>query len=151
MQRKMHFIGAALGALLLSTSPVLASSNEGRARAAIAAADAKIEAAGQVGAAGEAPRLTAEAQAALRTAREELARGHERKAFDAANHAAQLADTALGAAQRSRAESESAARTEAERSAAAAQEQAAAATARAEAAEQAARRSWSSRSRRRPR
>jgi hypothetical protein len=137
MQSPTHFaLGAALAALL-AAGPAIAGKGD-RARAAIAEASGKIDAANKIGASGDAPRLQAEAAASLRAAREDLARGHKEQAFDEANHASELADTAIGQAQRNRSEAEAAGRAHAENAAAAARQQAAAANARADSAEQAA-------------
>jgi hypothetical protein len=148
--------GAGMTALLLvSTSPAFAQSKTDRARMAITEAHAKVDAAVKVGAVGEAPRLVAQAQAALRTAEEDLHRSHEYNAIEDAHHASQLADQALGYAEQAKREdavanrdraaaAEQAAAAEharsasAEAAASAAQESAADANARADAAQQAA-------------
>lgn len=148
--------GAGISALLIvSVSPAFAQSKTDRARMAITEAHAKVDAAVKVGAVGEAPRLVAQAQAALRTAEEDLARSHELSAIEDAHHASQLADEALGLAEQGKredavaarertAEAEQAAANErarsasAESAASAAQESAANANARADAAQQAA-------------
>jgi hypothetical protein len=124
---------AAASALMLATGPALAGDEE-RARAAIAEAQGKIDAAGRVKAGEVTPDAIAHAQASLRLAREELKSGHEQNAIRAAVEAQQFADTAIGRAQqRTDATVEAQAAT-----VASAQEQAAAANARAAAAEQAA-------------
>jgi hypothetical protein len=131
--------GTAICALLaLSATAASAEGKKDRAREAIAAASAKIDAANKVGASGEVPRLQAEAQAALRTAREDLARGHKEEAIGEANHASQLADTAIGLAERNHEDAARAQRDHAEAAAASAQRDAAAANARADSAEHAA-------------
>jgi len=101
---------AALSTAMLTASPVLAAGKADRARAAIAEAKGKVDAAEQVGAGGEAPRLKAQAAAMLRQAQQDLASGHKEQAFDDANRASQLADTAIGAAQRAKVEAERAQR-----------------------------------------
>lgn len=132
------FRTAALSALLLVTTPALAEGKADRARAAIAEATGKIDAANKLGANGEVPRLQAEAQAALRAARENLARGHKEEAIAAANHASTTAELAIGEAQKNRMNAERAQRANTEATAAAAQQDAAMANARADAAQQSA-------------
>jgi hypothetical protein len=129
---------AALSSALLFSSPALAAGKADRARAAIAEATGKVDAAAKIGTAGDAPRLNAEAAAMLRQAKQNLASGHKEEAFDDANRASQLADTAIGVSQRTRTEAEQAQRANAEASAAVAQQDAAAANARADAAQRAA-------------
>jgi len=90
------------GAALIVAPPALGQGKKDRAREAVAAAQAKVDAAGKVGAAGEVPRLLAQAQAALRTAQEDLAGDHKEQAIADANHASMLADQALGEAQRAK-------------------------------------------------
>jgi hypothetical protein len=90
------------GVALFAASPALGQGKKDRAREAVAAAQAKVDAAGKVGAAGEVPRLLAQAQAALRTAQEDLAGDHKEQAIADANHASMLADQALGEAQRAK-------------------------------------------------
>src|SRR4051812_24819801 len=97
--------GAGMTALLIvSISPAFAQSKTDRARMAITEAHAKVDAAVKVGAVGEAPRLVAQAQAALRTAEEDLARSHEYDAIEDAHHASALADQALGLAEQGKRE-----------------------------------------------
>lgn len=86
--------------LLMMATPALAEGKADRARAAIAEATGKTDAASKLGASGEVPRLQAEAQAALRTAREDLASGRKDEAIAGANHASQLADLAIGQSQK---------------------------------------------------
>jgi hypothetical protein len=90
------------GAALIAAPPALGQGKKDRAREAVAAAQAKVDAAGKVGAAGEVPRLLARAQAALRTAQEDLARDKKTDAIADANQASMLADQALGEAQRAK-------------------------------------------------
>ena len=127
----------ALSTALLVSSPALAAGKADRARAAIAEATGKVDAAAKVGTAGDAPRLSAEAAAMLRQAKQDLASGHKEQAFDDANRASQLADTAIGVSQRARTDAEQAQRVNAQASAAVAQQDAAVANARADAAEKA--------------
>ena len=131
----MFMRGAALSALLMvSATPALALSKTNLARTAIAEAEGKIAAANRAGVAGEAPHMTAQAEALLRDARAGLARGHKDRAIAEAHRASELADTAIGEAQRARADADTAQRVNAESAAAAAREDAAAANARADAA-----------------
>lgn len=129
---------AAVVLLMMLGSPALAESQSDRARAAIAAARAKVDIAAKLNAAGETPRLQAEAAAALRTAEEKLASGREREAIEAANRAQTTADTAIGVAERNRTDTAAAQQAEAQAAASSAQQQAADANARAATAEQAA-------------
>jgi len=120
-------------ALLVAVTPALAGDEE-RARAAIAEAQGKIDAANRVKAGDVTPDGLAHAQASLRLAQEELKSGHEQKAIKAALESQQFADTAIGRTQqRNNAAVNAQAATAAD-----AQQQAAAANARADAAEQAA-------------
>lgn len=137
---RTNLIAASLGAtaLIFAASPTLAQGKADRARSAIAEAHGKIDAANKVGVAGDAPRMQAEAQAALRTAEEELARGQKEAAITDAHRASQLADTALGEAQRNRNMQANAQQAEAQAATAEAQQQAHAANERADAAQQAA-------------
>ncbi len=130
--------GICVSALVLLSATSAFAGKSDRAREAIAQAQAKVESANKVGATGEVPRIQAEAEAALRTAREELARGHKGDALTAANRASALADTALGMTEKNRAEDQNAQRSSAEAAAANAQQDAASANARADAAQQAA-------------
>ncbi|WP_229726736.1 hypothetical protein [Sphingomonas alpina] len=118
--------------LLSSATPAFARGKTDRAHEAIAAAKAKVDAANKLGASGEVPRLQAQAQAALRSAEEDLAAKRKDQAIAEANRASELADTAIGISERNRNEA-----VNAERAAAAdAQQEAAAANARAQAAQQ---------------
>ncbi|WP_267381910.1 MULTISPECIES: hypothetical protein [unclassified Sphingomonas] len=131
-------LASALGFLAITAAPALAEGKADRARAAIAEASGKLDASAKVGTGGDAPRLQAQAQAALRTAQESLASGHKEDAIAQANHASELADMALNEAQRNRTMAERAQRTQANSVAVSAQADAAAANARADQAEQAA-------------
>lgn len=117
--------------LALVATPALAG-KEDRAKRAIAEAQGKIDAAEKAGTTGEAPGLVADANAALRAAREDLASDHNTAAIQAAIRASALADRAIGVANRNRAEAEAAARADAAARTAAAQEQASAAAAAAQ-------------------
>jgi hypothetical protein len=119
-----------------------AASAEGKtdqARKAIAAAQAKIDAANIVGAAGDAPRLHAEAVRILHIAQDELNHHAKDEAIRDATRASELADQALAASQRERTSEQQAATSAAQAQAAeanarAADAQAAAAAAQADAA-----------------
>lgn len=87
--------------LALSATPAFSQDREDRARVAIGEARAKIDAANKIGAAGEVPRMVAEASAALRDAEEQFKRDHNSNAIAAAHRASELADVALGEAQKS--------------------------------------------------
>jgi len=120
-------------ALALAATPAIAGDEE-RARAAIAEAQGKIEAANHLDADKIVPGEIAQAVASLRLAQEELKGGHEQKAIRAALEAQAFADTALGHAQQRQAAAANAQNA----TITAAQQQAADANARADAAEQAA-------------
>ncbi|MFN2474140.1 MAG: hypothetical protein ABR588_09530 [Sphingomicrobium sp.] len=129
---------AASSALALSTA-AFAEGKTDQARKAIAAAQARIEASNIVGAAGDAPRLHAQAVATLHLAEDELAHHAKEAAIHDATHASELADMALAASQRERNNQQQATTAEAEHQAAnanarAADAQAAAAAAQADAA-----------------
>jgi hypothetical protein len=96
--RIARVLGAA-SLLALASTPVLAEGKHDRAEQAIAAAHAKIDAANRVGAGMNSPHLAATAEAALRTAEEDLSAGHKENAIRDAIRAQQLADTALNQAQ----------------------------------------------------
>lgn len=140
MSHRLHFaLGLVASAALVLPSPSFAETKTSQARRAIAAAQAKIDASNIVGASGDAPRLHAQAVAALHVAQDELAHSAKDEAIRDANHAAELADMALTASQRGRSEAQSAATAQAQHDAAqanarAADAQAAAAKAQADAA-----------------
>ena len=136
--KNILFTGAALAAMITVSPAAMAQGKADRARIAISAAEAKIEAANKVGASGQVPRLQAEAQAALRTAKEDLASGRKDAAIAEANHASELADTAIGESHRTEVDTARADSANAQDAAVVAQQEAAAANARAAAAEQAA-------------
>jgi len=85
----------AASALALITTPAYAG-KEDRARAAIAAAEAKIQTAETMGARTELPTDAANARAALASAREYLAADRNAESIDAAIRAQSLADAAIG-------------------------------------------------------
>jgi hypothetical protein len=132
-------IGLIASVALIWPTASFADGKTSQARRAIAAAQAKIDASNIVGASGDAPRLHAQAVAALHVAQDELAHSAKDEAIRDANHAAELADMALTASQRQRNEAQSAATAQAQHDAAeanarAADAQAAAAKAQADAA-----------------
>ena len=128
---------AASTALTLSTA-AFAEGKTDLARKAIAAAQAKIEAINIVGAAGDAPRLHAQAVATLHLAEDELRHHAKEAAIHDAIHASELADMALAASQRQRNDAQQATTAEAQRQAAEANARAAAAQSDAAAAQAAA-------------
>ncbi len=136
-----HHLAAGIAAAALLALPAAASA-EGKtdqARKAIAAAQAKIDAVNIVGAAGDAPRLHAEAVRALHIAQDELNHHAKLDAVRDATRASELADQALAASQRARTNEQHSATDTAQAQAAAANErageaQAAAARAQADAA-----------------
>lgn len=132
--------GACVSALvLMSAAPALAEGKGDRAQLAIAQAQAKIDTADTVGAAGDVPGIVAHAKATLATAQEEAKSGHKERAISDANSAAGLADTAIGEAQKSKDAAAAAQTSDAQAVAASAQQDAAAANARADAAQASAR------------
>ena len=82
----------AASALALTVSSPAYAGKEDRARAAIAAAEAKINTAETMGAATELPEQTAQARAALAKARENLAADRNAESIDAAIEASTLAE-----------------------------------------------------------
>ena len=99
-----HILAAGIAAAALLALPTAASA-EGKtdqARKAIAAAQAKIDAVNIVGAAGDAPRLHAEAVRQLHIAQDELNHHAKLEAVRDATRASELADQALVASQRAR-------------------------------------------------
>ena len=137
----MRFISATLlsgAAMVAAISPAYAGDKHERATAAIAAAQAKIDAGNKVGASGEVPQLQAQAEASLRTAKEDLAKGDKAQAIIDANHAAELADRAMGEAQKAQSMKAEVQTQQATVAASVAQQDAANANARAAASQQAA-------------
>lgn len=116
--------GIAVATCLALPTAAFAEGKTDLARKAIAAAQAKVDAANIVGASGDAPRLHAEAVSAIRMAQDELNRHDKDAAIRDANRASGLADQALIASQRQRTDDQRA-------GTAAAQSQADAANARA--------------------
>lgn len=92
----------AAAALLALPAAAFAEGKQDRAQKAIAAAQAKIDAVNIVGAAGDAPRLHAEALRTLHIAQDELSHHAKSEAMRDATHASELADQALAASQRAR-------------------------------------------------
>ncbi|MDE1915464.1 MAG: hypothetical protein KGJ57_08495 [Sphingomonadales bacterium] len=93
----------ALGATALAlslTTPAMAEGKADRAREAIAAAEAKIQAADTAGAGTLLVSEQAHAREELATAKEALASGHKDDAIADANHASMMAEANLGEAQR---------------------------------------------------
>jgi hypothetical protein len=144
-RRKTVFVALlASSAMALAVTPAHADKRD-RAHEAIAAAEAKIHTAETIGGATAAPSATAEARAALATAKENLASGHKSTSIEAAIRASALADTVIGEAQRNKDDTVAAAQdaqrqgvSTAQQQAATAQDQAAEANARADAAQQSA-------------
>ncbi|WP_210358820.1 hypothetical protein [Sphingomonas beigongshangi] len=131
-------LATAVSGLALIAGPALAEGKTDRARAAIAEARGKVETLGTINAAGDVPRLVAQAQAALRTAEDDLKGSHKEQAIADAHRASELADTAIGLSQKQQQQSQAADVAAAAATTAAAERQAADANARAAAAEQAA-------------
>ncbi len=98
--------------LALATTPAMAG-KEDRAKRAIAEAQGKVDAAEKAGTGADAPGLIAEANAALRAAREDIAADHKTAAIQAASQASLLADRAIGVSNRNRVDAEAAARADA--------------------------------------
>jgi hypothetical protein len=91
---------AATALCLSFASPAYAEGKADRARQAIAEAQTKIETAESMGTSTAQPAQTAEANAALAHAKENLAAGHKPEAIEDAIRASALADTALGLMQK---------------------------------------------------
>ncbi len=85
MRTFLKISSAALSAALLMTSPVMAAGKADRARAAIAEANGKVDAAAKVATGGEAGRMQSEAAALARQAQQNLASGHKEQAFEPPN------------------------------------------------------------------
>src|SRR5579875_2024271 len=98
MRRMTRLAGAVAISALVVATPALAQGKHDRAKMAMAAAQAKITSAGNLGVEGDAPRLLVEAQAALRSAHEDLSAGHKEASIRDANHASELADEAMAKA-----------------------------------------------------
>lgn len=128
----------AFAAALTFATPALAGDKNERATAAIAAAQAKIDAANKIGAAEATPRVATEATAELARAKDAQNGGHKDEAISLALHAGELADHAFNTADKAKSDDAAAATASAAASADAAQQAAAAANERAAAAEAAA-------------
>ena len=103
MLRKTVFASLlASSAMTLAIASPAAAGPTDRAREAIAAAEAKIHTAENLGASIDAPRDTAEARAALASAKEDFATGHKEPAIQEAIRASALAETAMGISQQHR-------------------------------------------------
>ncbi len=127
-------LGLAASACMTMSTAASAEGKTDRARKAIAAAQAKIDAANIVGAAGDAPRLHAQAVSTLHTAQDELNHHAKDDAFRDATRASELADQALAASQSERNAAQQAATADAQRQAEDANSRAASAQAAAAAA-----------------
>ncbi len=90
----------ATSAMTLAIASPAAAGKSDRAREAIAAAEAKVHTAENLGTGAEVPRETADARAALAIAQEDFKAGHKEDAIQDAIHASALADTAIGMSQR---------------------------------------------------
>lgn len=136
MLRKTLFASLlASSALTLAFAAPATAGQSDRAREAIAAAEAKIHTAESLGAGTDAPRDTAEARAALATAKENFKSGHKEPAIHEAIRAAALADTAIGVSQQRKEAAIASARDDQRATADAAQDQVAAAQGQAAAAQ----------------
>lgn len=125
---------SALGLMLASTS-AMADGKMDRARAAVAEARGKVDAASRAGTGGVAPRTLTDAQAALRAAEDDLKASRKDQAVVDAQKASRLADLALNETQRARADNAAADKAASDAQAADAARAAADAEARARAAE----------------
>lgn len=138
-RKQLLAVTVAASACLALPTGAFAEGKTDQARKAIAAAQAKIDAANIVGAAGDAPRLHAQAVSTLHMAQDELNHHAKDQAIRDATRASELADMALAASQRERdnqqrAATDSAQRQASDANARAADAQAAAAAAQADAA-----------------
>lgn len=133
-RKSLLALGIATSAALAFPTAVYAEGKTDQARKAIATAQAKIDASNIVGAAGDAPRLHAQAVATLHLAQDELAHHAKEAAIHDATRASELADMALAASLRERNNAQQAAAADAQRQAAEANARAAAAQADAAAA-----------------
>ncbi len=128
MLRKTLFASLlASSALTLAFAAPATAGQSDRAREAIAAAEAKIHTAESLGAGVDAPRDTAEARAALATAKENFKSGHKEPAIHEAIRASALADIAIGVSQQRKEAAIASARDDQRATADAAQDQVAAA------------------------
>jgi hypothetical protein len=137
--RHLLAFGIASATVFTVSTSAYAEGKTDQARKAIAAAQAKIDAANIVGAAGDAPRLHAQAVTTLHVAQDELNHHAKDEAIRDATRASELADMALAASQHQRtneqrASTEAAESQAAQANARASDAQAAAAAAQADAA-----------------
>jgi hypothetical protein len=100
--RQLLAFGIAGATVFAVSTSANAEGKTDQARKAIAAAQAKIDAANIVGAAGDAPRLHAQAVTTLHVAQDELNHHAKDEAIRDATRASELADMALAASQRDR-------------------------------------------------
>lgn len=126
----------ASSAITLAVAGPAAAGEKDRAREAIAAAEAKIHTAETLGAGASSPRDTADARAALASAKEDFKTHHREDAIQEAIRASALADTAIGLAQQHRDAALAAAHADQRATAEAARDQVAAARDQALAAQQ---------------
>jgi len=87
--------GASALGLIFATVPAMADGKMDRARAAVAEARGKVDAAARAGTGGVAPRTLTDAQAALRAAEDDLKASRKDQAIVDAQNASRLADLAL--------------------------------------------------------
>lgn len=125
----------ATSAMTLAIASPAAAGKSDRAREAIAAAEAKVHTAENLGASADSPREAAEARASLAVAQEDFKSGHKDDAIEAAIHASALADTAIGMSERHKQAAVASAREGQRASAEAARDQVVAAKGQAEAAQ----------------
>ena len=100
--RQLLALGVAGATAFTVSMPAHAEGKTDQARKAIAAAQAKIDAANIVGAAGDAPRLHAQAVTTLHVAQDELNHHAKDDAIRDATRASELADLALAASNHER-------------------------------------------------
>ena len=98
MIKTAHALQSALFAALIILPGGAQAVSESRARSAITAAQAELEASARAGALVNAADVQARAMAALHRARRHLVKGEERRAFYAAREADALADLAAATA-----------------------------------------------------
>lgn len=125
-----HKILAALlatSALSFAALPATAASTKDQARAAVAAADAKVHTAEDLNTATQAPRDTADARAALTMAHDSYNAGRHEQAIENAIRAQAAADAAIGLAQQHKDNALAAARADQRATSEAARDQVAAA------------------------
>src|SRR6185312_4344614 len=135
----LRTVAAMTSALALALATAAhAEGQKDRAQEAIAAADAKIQAAQTVASGTATPAQVAHAREILANAREELHQGHKTAAIEDANHAAALAENSIGETQQQVKANASAAVQQARAEAADAHDQVADANARAASANDAA-------------